>query len=78
MKYKLAVLVHTQWSNWMKYIFSKGTFNPDGTWTMPKWAVERWTRQMTTHFDNLSRGEQNTDFAETEKFMEVVRPFFRK
>ena len=38
----LADLCHRQWSGWMKYLFGKGTFNDDGTWTMPAWAVKRW------------------------------------
>lgn len=38
----LAAYSHdSAWAGWVRYMFSKGTFNADGTWTMPGWAVER-------------------------------------
>ena len=40
----LSEYAHEAWSGWVKYMFSKMTLNDDGTATMPKWAVERWTR----------------------------------
>lgn len=52
---------HNVWSSWMRYMFSKGTHNPDGTWTMPKWAVERWMRQMETKYEDLSEQEKKSD-----------------
>lgn len=43
---ELAKLADEQWLKWIHYLFSKGTLNEDGTWTMPTWAVERWKRHM--------------------------------
>lgn len=65
-KEKLAALIHKQWSGWMEYLFSKGTFNPDGTWTMPAWAVVRWTRQMKTDYADLSEDEKESDRQEVD------------
>lgn len=56
---------------WMKYLFMKGTYNEDGTWTMPKWAVERWTRQMNTPFQDLPEEEKDTDREEADKFLAI-------
>lgn len=71
---KLAMLVHeVQWSGWMKYLFSKGIFNKDGTWTMPAWAVKRWTRQMETPYSQLSDDEQENDRIEVDKFLAVIK-----
>ncbi len=72
---ELAELAHEQWSGWMKYLFSKGTQNEDGTWTMPAGAVERWTRQRNTPYDDLSDDEQNSDRNEADKFLDGVRPW---
>jgi len=66
-----AKLAHEQWANWMAYLFVKGTYNADGSWTMPEWAVRRWTRQMNTRYKNLSEVEQQSDRIEADKFIEV-------
>ncbi len=72
MREQLAQLAHSQWSGWMEYLFSKGTFNDDGTWTMPAWAVERWKRQMTTEYADLSEPEKESDRTEADKFLAVI------
>ena len=73
MREKFAELAHKQWSGWMRYLFKKGTFNKDGTWTMPPWAVERWTRQAETPFSNLSPTEQESDRKEADRFLELLK-----
>lgn len=70
---ELASLCHTQWAEWMKYLFSKGSFQADGTWVMPKWAVERWQRQMNTSYLDLSESEKNSDRNEADKFLSVLQ-----
>ena len=72
MKEKLAELCHKQWSGWMAYLFSKGTFNENGSWTMPAWAVERWMQQAKTPYAELSKNEQDSDRKEAEKFMVII------
>jgi len=65
----LADLCHSQWSGWMKYLFSKCSLNPDGSVTIPKSLVERWSRQHLTEFSQLSEPEQNSDRTEADKFL---------
>ncbi len=67
-----ADLCHQQWIDWMEYLFDKGTFNKDGTWTMPVWAVDRWKRQMNTPYSELSENEQNSDRKEADKFLALL------
>lgn len=74
---KLADLCHQQWSGWMTYLFSKGTFNSDGTWTMPAWAVKRWTRQLLTSYENLSEEEKNSDRREADKYLVEVQKHYK-
>ena len=62
-----ADLEHEIWSAWMKYMFSKGVKNDDGTWTMPAWAVERWARQMNTPYSGLSEQERESDREQVHK-----------
>lgn len=73
MREKLADLEHDRWSGWMRYLFSKGTFNDDGTWTMPKWAVEHWQRQMNTPYAELSESEKESDRKEADKTLAVIK-----
>jgi hypothetical protein len=68
---ELAALCHDQWSGWMSYLFSKGTFNSDGTFTLPQWAVERWVRQAHTPYAELSGTEKDSDRTEAAKFMVI-------
>ena len=65
----LAELAHAQWTGWMEYLFSKGTHNEDGTWTMPAWAAERWKRQAETPYADLSFDEKESDRKEADKFL---------
>ena len=70
-KEKLAILVHEQWSGWMRYLFSKGKFNIDGTWTMPKWAVDRWKRQSLMSYSKLPEDEKESDRKEADRMIKV-------
>lgn len=66
-----ADLEHEIWSSWMRYMFSKGEMNADGSWTMPAWAVERWQRQMNTPYSQLSEKEKEGDRDQVRKHWEV-------
>jgi len=69
---KVANLSHNQWAGWTQYLFSKCSKNSDGTLTIPKWAVERWNRQIATSYKNLSKDEKNSDRKEAEKYIKLI------
>jgi hypothetical protein len=69
---KLAEYAHDAWSGWMQHLFDKLTLNKDGTATIPKWAVERWTRQMTTKYADLPHIEKESDLAEADQMLAIV------
>lgn len=69
----LACLEHEQWSNWMEYLFSKSIENEDGSVTIPKELVERWNRQINTHYSELSEKEKNSDREYAKKVTEIIR-----
>lgn len=70
----LSVYAHKAWSGWMKYIFSKTTMNADGTATIPKWAVERWHRQMNTEYSDMREAEKESDRAEADQMLAIIAP----
>lgn len=57
----LAENEHATWSSWMLYLFEKSNKNEDGTVTIPKWAVDGWTRQANTPYSELSEDEKESD-----------------
>jgi len=69
---KLAEQVHIQWSGWMEYLFKQGSFNDDGTWTMNRWALSRWTRQKNTPYGELTDLEKASDLNEADKFLALI------
>jgi len=73
MREELAELAHEQWSDWMEFLFSKGTFNANGTWTMPEWAVNKWAIQVGMPYDKLSKEEKDSYRKEADKFLAVLR-----
>lgn len=70
---QLADYAHDAWAGWMAYLFEKSTRNSDGTVTLPAWAVERWTRQMGTDYADLPEQEKESDRAEADKMLAIVR-----
>jgi len=68
----LATLAHQQWSGWMEYLFEKSTLNDDGTVAIPKWAVERWTRQMNTEYKDLPDDEKESNGTEADKVIDCL------
>lgn len=68
----LSEYAHEAWSGWMIYMFSKMTINEDGTATMPKWAVERWSRQMNTKYSDMPENEKESDRVEADRMLSIV------
>lgn len=75
---RLSELCHDQWSRWMEYLFSKcfaevGQFDrKTGNLVVPKWAVERWQRQMKTSYVELSEEEKESDRKEADRFIALL------
>lgn len=75
---ELSDLAHRQWTGWMRYLFSKGIKNEDGSFTIPAWAVERWERQVNTDYENLSESEKDSDRNEADKFINVFENYLAR
>lgn len=68
----LAEYAHKAWSGWMNYLFNKSRHNEDGTVTIPKWACDRWARQMNTNYEGLPKEEKKSDLEEAAKILEIM------
>lgn len=72
MREKIAAVQHAIWSHWMRYMFSCGTFNSDGTWVMPADKVERWQRQAETGYLDLPDEERESDRHQADKVIAIL------
>ncbi len=77
---RLAEYAHRAWSGWMKYMFDKSIpYKPgnvqaeEGALIIPKWAVERWTRQMNTKYEDLPESEKASDRKEADEMLAIMR-----
>jgi hypothetical protein len=79
---RLAAYAHEAWSGWMKYMFSKSAGPTSeavlgrtraGSFIIPPELVERWTRQMTTEYQDLPEEEKQSDRDEAQKMIDIVR-----
>jgi len=70
-KEQLSEYAHDAWSGWMKYMFNKMSINPDGTYKMPKWAVDKWQFQMNTSYSDLPEDMKASDRVEADKILNI-------
>lgn len=79
---EFATFAHSQWSEWMKYLFSNcenmtGNYDKENreivlTATIPSWACERWSKQMQTEYKDLSEEEKKSDREEAAKMIQFI------
>lgn len=69
---QLAEYAHSAWSGWMEYLFKNSEEKEDGTVVIPKWAVDRWLRQMKTPYANLTEDEKKSDRKEADKIISIM------
>jgi len=67
----LADHAHRTWTKWLRYMFGKGTFNNDGTWTLPADFVNHWTSQMNRKYKELSEQEKESDRRIADQYLAV-------
>ena len=72
MREHLAELAHQRWSRWMDFMSSRCELNEDGTATIPSGLVERWRRQVATHYSELSEQEKDSDRIEADRIISII------
>jgi len=70
---RLAGVQHAIWAHWMRYMFTQGTVNPDGSWTMPAEKAARWGGQMRTPYSDLTEKERESDREQADKIILSIR-----
>ena len=72
-KEQMANKVHEIWSSWMSYVFFSSKFNEDGSVTIPKTLVEKWSRQIATPYEDLPAQEKVSDKIIAEEILLLVQ-----
>jgi len=70
---KMADQCHAQWVGWMKYLFTRGVFHKDGSFTINAKSVDRWLTQNACYYHELSEKEKDSDRKEADKFLKIVK-----
>ena len=69
---KLADMQHEIWSHWMRYLFSCGEEQYNGTFLLPGDKVERWKQQMNKPYSELTEKERESDREQADKILSGV------
>ena len=69
---RLARIEHERWSHWQRYIHSQSIRQADGSLLIPSDLVERWERQMTTGYADLTDQEKNGDREQVKKYLPLI------
>ena len=72
MKEELACLIHDIWGEWMDWMVFVSNQNNDGSITIPKEKVERWTRQRNTNYFDLPENEKQSDRELVKRILEKL------
>lgn len=68
---------HQRWAKWQKYLHSCCVKNEDGSLTIPKDKVERWTRQIKTDYENLPEKEKESDRKQVLETLDTIRDYHK-
>lgn len=69
---KVSEKAHEVWAGWMTHMFRKGTWNPDGSLTIPAELVTRWSRQTLTQYKNLTDHEKKSDIEIAQEYVIIM------
>jgi len=69
---RLAEIEHERWSHWQRYMHSKCQKQPDGSLMIPAELAERWERQASTEFADLTDKEKDSDREQVDRYLPTI------
>ena len=69
---RLAEIEHERWAHWQRYVHDSCRKEADGSLVIPAELVQRWERQITTPYSELSQDERNSDIEQVEHYLPTV------
>lgn len=68
----LARIEHERWSHWQRYMHAQCITEEDGALVIPGELVRRWSRQMSTAYDDLSEKEKESDREQVGRYLPTI------
>lgn len=75
---QLAAIEHQRWADWQRWVHSQCTIGDDGSLIIPKELVDRWERQISTPYNQLSEPEQLSDLKQVDRYWSIILAFIDK
>ena len=69
---KLAAMEHARWAHWQRYLHDQCDRLPDGALRIPAELVEKWERQIETHYEELTETEKESDREQVRRYLPVI------
>lgn len=69
---RLAQIEHERWAHWQRYVHDNSQKQQDGSLVIPPELVERWARQISTPYDELTQKEKLSDQEQVRRYLPVV------
>ncbi len=69
---KLAAIEHESWAHWQKWMHEQCSELSCGELVIPKYLVDRWTRQIETPYASLSDTEKEVDRDQVRRYWDLV------
>lgn len=78
LKEKLAAIEHERWADWQQWMHNLCDRNEDGSLTISWSLVERWERQIATHYSELSDKEKASDMEQVDRYWPLILDYLNR
>lgn len=68
----LASIEHERWSHWQLHMHKQGQKLSDGSLIIPPELANRWEKQASTPYADLSEGEKDSDREQVARYLQVI------
>lgn len=68
----VAAVAHDRWAHWQQYLHEQCIECEDGSLRIPAALVDRWTRQISTPYANLSDREKESDREQAREYLAAL------
>ncbi|GLB68752.1 hypothetical protein [Arthrobacter mangrovi] len=68
----VAAVEHDRWAHWQRYLHAQCIEGQDGSLLIPATLVDRWSRQLSTPYSELSDSEKDSDREQAREYLAAL------